>query len=60
MPEVNLEEAILQFVCRPDYRSVKPRVIAKHLHISKERLDELKRAIKQLIRRGQIAYGPSI
>jgi ribonuclease R len=52
-----LEQVILQFVSRPDYRPLKPRMIAQRLHLPKAQADEVKRVVKQLVRRGQLAYG---
>ncbi|NLE39171.1 MAG: ribonuclease R, partial [Pirellulaceae bacterium] len=53
----NLDEAVLRHVTHPNYQPVKPRVIAKKLGLSREQLDELKRAIKRLIRSGRLMYG---
>jgi ribonuclease R len=53
----DLEEAILQFVARPSYQPVKARVIAQRLKLPKDRLAEVKMAVKRLVRRGQLAYG---
>ena len=53
----NLDEAVLRHVTHPNYQPVKPRVIAKKLEVSREQLDELKRAIKRLIRAGRLMYG---
>ncbi len=57
MQNPNLQQQILDFVARRNYRPVKPRVIAKRLSVPKDRAVEVKRAIKQLVRRGQLAYG---
>jgi ribonuclease R len=52
-----LEQAILQFVGRADYRPLKPRAIAQRLRLPKSQVDELKTAVKRLIRSGHLAYG---
>lgn len=52
-----LERAILELVRRPGYQPVKPRVIAKRLGIEGDGTDEVKRAVKRLIRGGQLVYG---
>jgi ribonuclease R len=49
--------AILEFVLRPKYRPLKPRKIAKQLHVPAHRLQEFKRVIKQLVRQGKLSYG---
>ncbi|MFW5693510.1 MAG: ribonuclease R, partial [Thermoguttaceae bacterium] len=57
MDTTDLERRILDFVTRPRYQPVKPRVIAERLNLSKEESREAKRAVKRLVRRGQLAYG---
>ena len=57
MDTLDLERQILDFVNRPRYQPVKPRVIATRLNLSKDDTREAKRAIKRLVRRGQLAYG---
>ncbi len=57
MDAIDLERRILDFVARPRYQPVKPRVIAERLNLSKEEAREAKRAVKRLVRRGQLAYG---
>jgi len=54
----NLEKALLELLQRPEYRPIKPKLIAKHLHISQDRVHDLKRLIKKLVKRGVISYGP--
>jgi len=53
----DLEQAVLEFVNRPDYRPMKPKLIAKRLHLSQDEVSDLKRAVKKLVKRGQLAYG---
>jgi ribonuclease R len=59
MSHSDLERQILDFVAAPGYRPVKPRVIAKHLHITDDGRQDFKRLLKRLIKAGRIAYGPS-
>ncbi len=58
MTEVDLKEAILQLVKQPGYRPIKPREIAHRLKLPKSRLPEVKKAVKKLVGRGQLRYGP--
>jgi len=57
MPDIN--ETILNHVNAPNYRPVKPKVIAKQLGFEPDNLSRLKRAIKQLVKEGKLVYGPS-
>ncbi|MBN1590293.1 MAG: ribonuclease R [Pirellulales bacterium] len=60
MPEeIELDEAVLRHVRRPNYKPVKPRVIAKKLGLSKDQTSQLKMSIKRLVRAGQLVYGVS-
>jgi len=52
-----LERLVLEHVSRPNYQPVKPRVIAKQLGLPRDRMTALRRALKRLVRRGQICYG---
>jgi ribonuclease R len=54
-----LERAVLELVQRPDYRPIKPRVIAKRLGIPHDEAAKVKKAVKRLVRRGQLIYGSS-
>ena len=54
-----LEEIILSHVQSANYRPVKPKVIAKQLGFEHEDVSRLKRTIKQLVKEGKLAYGPS-
>ncbi|MCA9142073.1 MAG: ribonuclease R [Planctomycetales bacterium] len=53
----NLADAVLAFVSRPNYQPVKPRVIAKKLGLPKERISEVRKAVKKLAKKGKLAYG---
>ena len=52
-----LETRLLALVTRPDYRPVKPRVLAKRLRLDDEQARGLKRLVKDLVRRGKLVYG---
>ena len=53
----NLADAVLRFVSRPNYQPVKPRVIAKKLGLPKERIAEVRKAVKRLAKKGKLEYG---
>jgi ribonuclease R len=57
MEHTDLAAAILKHVNAPNYRPVKPRVIAKQLGLAADGRDELKREIKRLVKQGKLAYG---
>ncbi len=57
MDEREIERAVVQWVQRPNYRPVKPRVLAQQLKVPKAAWPEVKKAIKRLVARGEIAYG---
>jgi ribonuclease R len=59
MEQPDLAAAVLTHVNHPDYRPVKPRVIAKQLGLDEESLRPLKKTIKLLVKNGKIAYGSS-
>jgi ribonuclease R len=59
MSSENLERALLELLRRPEYRPIKPKLIAKHLHLSEDRVHDLKRLIKKLVKRGVVSYGPN-
>jgi len=59
MDDLRLEQEILILVRRSGYRPVKPRVIAERLNVPKDRAADVKRAIKRLVGRGQLIYGPN-
>ncbi|MCE9551947.1 MAG: ribonuclease R [Planctomycetes bacterium] len=52
-----LEQSLLELLKEPGYRPVKPRKIAKQLHLAEEQLKQLKRIIKRMVREGKLAYG---
>ena len=53
----NLEDAVLAYCQRPEYKPVKPRVIAKKMELDEEGARQLKRAMKRLVKRGLLVYG---
>ena len=57
MDEREIERAVVAWVRRPNYRPVKPRVLAQQLNVPKSAWAEVKKAIKRLVARGEIAYG---
>jgi len=57
MKDPNLEQAILDLVRHPDYRPVKPRGIAQRLQVPKSEAADVKKAVKRLVARGELAYG---
>jgi len=57
MNEQELERAVVEWVRRPNYVPVKPRVIAQQLKVPKSGWQEVKKAIKRLVARGELAYG---
>ncbi len=59
MNEQELEQAVLNYVARPEYRPQKPRAIAKQLQLPEEQIAEVKRTVKRLVHGGQLQYGTS-
>ena len=57
MNQTELEQAVLEFVNRPNYKPVKPRIIAKRLGFDEAAAVELKRTVKRLMKSGRLAYG---
>lgn len=54
----NLGQRVLAHVSAENYKPVKPRVMARQLDLGEDQLRELKRAIKRLVKRGHLAWGP--
>lgn len=52
-----LETRLLALVADPEYRSAKPRILAERLGLDDEHRGDLKRLIKQLVKRGELRYG---
>ncbi len=59
MTGADLEQSILAIVADPEYKPVKPRGIAKRLGLDEDQTRDLKRAVKRLVKRGQLRYGAS-
>src|SRR5918995_1068319 len=57
MPD--LRTKVLDVVGQENYEPVKPAVIAKKLGLADERARELKKIIKQMVKSGELAWGPS-
>ncbi len=57
MNQSELEQAVLNFIARPEYRPMKPRAIAKQLHVSEDQVADVKRAVKRLVHHGRLQYG---
>jgi ribonuclease R len=53
----SLQQSILTFVNQPGYRPMKPRIIARNLGLDKEEAADVKKAVKRLVRLGQLQYG---
>lgn len=53
----DLQARLLEYVMRPGYQPVKPRVIAKKLGLSKELVPQVRQAVKRLVKQGKVAYG---
>ncbi|MHB0955259.1 MAG: ribonuclease R [Pirellulaceae bacterium] len=53
----DLELLLLNHVKSPEFRPVKPRIMARQLGLAEARRPEVRKAIKRLVKRGLIAYG---
>ena len=54
---MDLETSLLAFVRQASFKPCKPRQIARHLKLDSEQSRELKRIVKRLVKRGELAYG---
>lgn len=52
-----IAQQILKYVFAPEYRPSKPKAIHKALRLEEEAYPDLRRAIKRLVRAGQIQFG---
>src|SRR5438309_1064530 len=52
-----MNDAIIQHLSMPDYRPVKPKVLARQLGVADEDYNEFRRALKELAKQGQIEFG---
>lgn len=57
MKSKDLARRLLLHIQQPNYRPVKPRVLAKQLDLGDDQRAELRRAIRLLAKQGHIAYG---
>lgn len=57
MDSVDLQQQVLAHVQSPDYRPTKPRGIAKRLDLPPDQWLAVRRAVKQLVRQGELVYG---
>jgi ribonuclease R len=57
MDKMEIESAVLAVVRDPDYRPVKPRGIAQRLPPPRPEAAEVRKAVKRLVARGELAYG---
>jgi ribonuclease R len=53
----DLQQRVLEFILRPNYQPVKPGVITKKLGLPPESKQDVRKAIKKLIKQGKIAWG---
>lgn len=53
------EDAILRYVNDPKYRPVKPAVMAKSFGLEGDAIQQFKRVVKQMVKAGKLAWGPS-
>jgi ribonuclease R len=56
MAEKELQELVLRHVLSSDYQPVKPRVLAKQLDVPEDQHPALRKAIKKLVKKGQLAF----
>ncbi len=57
MTSDELEKHLLHLVRQPNYKAAKPRDIARQLGLSEVESRDLKRALKRLVKTGQLSYG---
>ncbi len=55
----NLRGNVLELVNSANYQPLKPAVMAKKLGLTGDAVRELKKVIKQLVKSGELAWGPS-
>jgi ribonuclease R len=55
----NLEERLLEYVNSANYQPLKPKLLAKKLGLSKEETKDLRKAVRKLVKRGQLSWGVS-
>ncbi|HND56605.1 MAG TPA: hypothetical protein PLV92_29505, partial [Pirellulaceae bacterium] len=57
MKHPELTARVLEYIQRPEYRPVKPRVIAKKLELNEDDRHALRAIVKRLIKAGKVTYG---
>lgn len=57
MSDESIEQRILDHVGAPNYRPVKPRVLAKQLDLPPETHRDFRKLVKQLVKAGKLAWG---
>jgi len=57
MSNALLIEKVLVFVTSPEYRPMKPRMMAKVLKLPEDQYRDLRRVIKHLVSQGRVIYG---
>ncbi len=55
----DLRAAVLSYTSNAAYRAVKPSIIAQRLGLAGDAADRLKKIVKQMVRAGELEYGPS-
>lgn len=55
----NIHDSILAYLANPNYQPVKPAVIAKKLGLAGDAVREVKKVIKQLVKSGEVVWGPN-
>ena len=58
MQSDSFEQKILDIVNHSTYKPIKPRTFAKKMDVADDQVRDLKKAIKRLIKRGQLMWGP--
>jgi ribonuclease R len=53
-----MNDAIFQHLSKPEYRPIKPKVLARQLGVADDDYTEFRQALKELVKQGQIEFGP--
>ena len=53
----DISASLLKLVRSPNYRPVKPKVLAKKLGLKDQAASDLKKVVKRLVKQGALAYG---
>ena len=57
MEQEELSNAVLELVNDPGYQPVKPKMLAKRLHLDEDGIRRLKQVVRKLVKQGRIGYG---